>query len=1084
MMKSSPIYLLSKASNTKSWLWHRRLSHLNFGTINQLAKQGLVRGLPKLKFEKDHLCSAFSLGKSKKHSHKLKSEDTNQEKLYLFHMDLCRPMRVKSINGKKYILVIVDDYSQFTWVKLLRSKDEAPEFIIKFLKMIQFRLNATVRNIHTDNGTEKIPYEFMHDKKSDLSYLYVFGALYYPTNDNEDLGKLEDKSNVGIFIGYGPAKKAYRIYNRHTRRIMETIHVDFDELTDILFQLLFDEYFNPPPSVDHLVPEVATPESAILTITHSLTSVDQDTLSLSTSQTPQESPSQVNPLGVEKRDHDIYVFKIQDVVDGKTIIISWTSNFLMSQRNLLNQSKFALESLKKYGMETCDPVDTPIVEKSKLDEDPQGKAVDLAHYRRMIGTLMYLTSSRPDLIFVVCMCARYQAKPTEKHLHVVKCESCWLPRYQKKYIWKYTALRGQIMTAHDEKWVPTNERVKICTTNVRLEPTVLQKEETFQVIIDVVKNSTCFKAFTISTEVPQIFMQQFWYTVKKVTGTNSYEFYLANKKCLVDAEFFHKILNICPRVQGVDITEVLDDESTLTFLIDLGYKGPLQLKKGRREIMPYPSSGKGSQGKKIADTPKETVEESKKISRRQPNTKDSSEGTGSKIGVPDESTIVFSPSSEGTGTKPGVPEKEKDIYEAKADDTLDWGSENESDYCVENQGNDENIPWESTVEDEEKKDDDDADDDKSIDLEKTDDEETDNEFVHSEEYAQEDDEVIHGDEQVNETEDEEMIDAKVAEYESEKGDEGISDTAKADAEKTEEVKDDIKKAEFPPSSSSLSVSLGFGNQFLNLSSDKSTDGNLRDTTDAEINSLSQVTAVVNEYMGSSLGDALHKVLQKHTADLIQQQSKKQSIDQEQEPTKITSDIFKVKKEQADKQKMTKYHWERLPSICVIIGRGMVEIHATPQFECGGPIPNFSAPAGRPLVRHSRLLCAWVLEVNGHVVTSYRMIVSVPTPYSSRLLGFNMDEEPIIEVDDIGYQMDTTLQVYNRTHEQFQNLGVEANSGSFFVGAFKESLSHGLSLDVDNPIQTALAYREHMAEFFLSIVLQCGRIQTLYACAFK
>ncbi|GJU29753.1 F-box domain containing protein [Tanacetum coccineum] len=91
------------------------------------------------------------------------------------------------------------------------------------------------------------------------------------------------------------------------------------------------------------------------------------------------------------------------------------------------------------------------------------------------------------------------------------------------------------------------------------------------------------------------------------------------------------------------------------------------------------------------------------------------------------------------------------------------------------------------------------------------------------------------------------------------------------------------------------------------------------------------------------------------------------------------------------------------------------------------------------VGHSRLLCAWVLEVNGHAVTSYRMIVSVPTPYSSRLLGFNMDEEPIIEVDEIGYQMDTTLQVYNRTHEQFQNLGVEANPGPFFIGAFKESL---------------------------------------------
>ncbi|GJT78495.1 retrovirus-related pol polyprotein from transposon TNT 1-94 [Tanacetum coccineum] len=153
MMASSPICLLSKASKTKSWLWHRRLSHLNFGAINHLARHGLVRGLPKLKFEKDHLCSACAMGKSKKKPHKPKSEDTNQEKLYLLHMDLCGPMRVASVNGKKYILVIVDDYSRFTWVKCLRSKDEAPDFIIKFLKMIQVRLKVPVRRIRTDNGT-------------------------------------------------------------------------------------------------------------------------------------------------------------------------------------------------------------------------------------------------------------------------------------------------------------------------------------------------------------------------------------------------------------------------------------------------------------------------------------------------------------------------------------------------------------------------------------------------------------------------------------------------------------------------------------------------------------------------------------------------------------------------------------------------------------------------------------------------------------------------------------------------------------------------------------------------------------------
>ncbi|GKB33924.1 retrovirus-related pol polyprotein from transposon TNT 1-94 [Tanacetum coccineum] len=143
-----------KASKTKSLLWHRRLSHLNFGAISHLARHGLVRGLPKLKFEKDHLCSACAMGKSKKKPHNPKSEDTNQEKLYLLHIYLYGPIRVTSVNGKKYILVIVNDYSRFTWVKCLRSKDEAPDFIIKFLKMIQVRFKVPIRRIRTNNETE------------------------------------------------------------------------------------------------------------------------------------------------------------------------------------------------------------------------------------------------------------------------------------------------------------------------------------------------------------------------------------------------------------------------------------------------------------------------------------------------------------------------------------------------------------------------------------------------------------------------------------------------------------------------------------------------------------------------------------------------------------------------------------------------------------------------------------------------------------------------------------------------------------------------------------------------------------------
>nr|GEV88868.1 retrovirus-related Pol polyprotein from transposon TNT 1-94 [Tanacetum cinerariifolium] len=186
MMKFSPIYLLSKASKNNSWLWHHRLNHLTFDTINDLARKFLMRGLPRLKFEKDHLCSTCQLRKSQKYSHKPKFENTNLEVLNTLHMDLCGPMRLKIINGKKYILVIVDDYFRFTWVKFLRSKDETLEFVIKFLKKIQVGLNKTVKYIqvvatacYTQNQSlihtlhNRTSYELVHDKKPDLKFLRI-----------------------------------------------------------------------------------------------------------------------------------------------------------------------------------------------------------------------------------------------------------------------------------------------------------------------------------------------------------------------------------------------------------------------------------------------------------------------------------------------------------------------------------------------------------------------------------------------------------------------------------------------------------------------------------------------------------------------------------------------------------------------------------------------------------------------------------------------------------------------------------------------------------------------------------------------
>ncbi|GJX71646.1 retrovirus-related pol polyprotein from transposon TNT 1-94 [Tanacetum coccineum] len=601
----------------------------------------------------------------------------------------------------------------------LRTKDEAPEAIIKCIKNIQVRLNATVCNVRTDNGTEFVNQtlrEFyknvgishqtsvahtpqqndilMQDKKPDLSFFHVFRALCYPTNDNDDLGILDAKADIGIYVGYAPVKKAFRIYNKRTQKIIETIHVTFDELKtmayeqfslgpglhsmaseqfslgpglhsltpatsssglvpnhvfqqpcippprddwDRLFQLMFDEYFTPSSIAISLVaPSSSTPsiqeqelslnisqgfeESPKILIFHDdplnespheestsqgsssnvrqahtpfehlgkwtknhpianmigdhsrsvltrkqlqtdamwcyfdafLTSVKTDEfgrvlknkarlvakgfrqeeginfeesfahvarieairifianvahknmmiyqMDVKTDLLNGELKEEVyvsQPEGFVDQDNPSYVYKLKKALYGiKQAPRAWydmLSSFLISQHFskgavdptlftqqagndlllvqiyvddiifastntamcnefanqmttkfkmpmmgqmsfflglqisqslrgiFINQSKYDYEIVKKYGMLSSDSVDTPMVEKSKLDEDLQGKPVDATLYRGMIGSLMYLISSRPDLIYAVCLCAWYQAKPTEKHLNAVK----------------------------------------------------------------------------------------------------------------------------------------------------------------------------------------------------------------------------------------------------------------------------------------------------------------------------------------------------------------------------------------------------------------------------------------------------------------------------------------------------------------------------------------------------------------------------------------------------------------------------------------------------------------------------------------
>nr|GEU73298.1 Gag-Pol polyprotein [Tanacetum cinerariifolium] len=385
----------------------------------------------------------------------------------------------------------------------------------------------------------KTPYELLHNKKPEFSYLYVFGALCYPTNDSEDLGKLQPKADIQIFVGYALANKASgpgpQLMTSVTlssglvpNPISPTLYVpptkkDWEKK----FQPMFDEYFSPPTSVASLVPVAAAPVPVDSTGTPSSTSVDQDAPSLiahmdndqyfgilipkpsseeSASQSFKEALTEscwIEAMQEELNEFErlefwelvsrpdrvmiitlkwVYKVKLDELegvlknkarlvargyrqeegidfeesfalvarleaihifiafaahmnmiiyqMDVKTtflngilcedVYISQPNGFVDPDNlNYVYKLKKAFYRLKQ-ALCACEPVDTPMVEKSKLDEDLHEKVVDPTHYRGMIDSLMYLTSSRPDLEFVVCMCARYQAKPTEKHLHAVK----------------------------------------------------------------------------------------------------------------------------------------------------------------------------------------------------------------------------------------------------------------------------------------------------------------------------------------------------------------------------------------------------------------------------------------------------------------------------------------------------------------------------------------------------------------------------------------------------------------------------------------------------------------------------------------
>nr|GEV00985.1 hypothetical protein [Tanacetum cinerariifolium] len=387
------------ASKTKSWLWHRRPSHLNFGAINHLARQGLVWGIPKLKFEKGHLCSACAIGKSKKKSYKPKSEDTNQEKLYLLHMDLCGPMRVESVNGNN------DDHPTPKFIALI-AEVVAPEPAASTGSPSLTIVDQDAQLPSNSQTTPETQSSIILDDVKDDNY-------------DIDVAHMTNDPFFGILIPKGPS--------------------DQSSLTDVIHTVVHPDHqiheHNSKWTKDHplknIIGELARPvftrlqlhEQALLCYYDAfLTPVEPKTCkdALTQSCWIEAMQEELNDFelargyrqedGIDFEESFAPVVRIESI----RIFLAFAAHMNIVVYQMDVKTAFLNGcggSGDGYGSLPTDfgavAVDTSIMEKSKLDEDKEGKAVDPSYYRGMIGSLLYLTASRPDLQFVICMCARY-----------------------------------------------------------------------------------------------------------------------------------------------------------------------------------------------------------------------------------------------------------------------------------------------------------------------------------------------------------------------------------------------------------------------------------------------------------------------------------------------------------------------------------------------------------------------------------------------------------------------------------------------------------------------------------------------------
>nr|GEZ17151.1 integrase, catalytic region, zinc finger, CCHC-type, peptidase aspartic, catalytic [Tanacetum cinerariifolium] len=491
----NPICLMAKATSSQAWLWHRRLSHLNFDTINLLSKNDIVIGLPKLKFVKYYLCSSSELGKAKRKSFQTKTTPSSKRRLQLLHMDLCGPMRA----------------------------------CLKRTSCSRIHHQTSVARTPEQNGVverrNRTLVEAARTMLSAANVLLFFWAEAIATACFIQNRSLE-KGDACIFVGYATQSRAYRVFNKRTRVIVETIHVNFDELPqmasdhvsfdpvpqcqrmalehdslspgpqcqenvphaagtvttsnelDFLFSLMFDELLNESTQVVSKYFAETIADAPNQRQQQNTTPLNTQTTPEPTCQVPTQAPTVSSTENINQAEMitedaqveddefiNIFCTPVQD--QGETSshhpleqVIENPSESVRTRRKLESYGEMCMFALTKdvkiaflygplkeevyvnqpdgfvdpyhpdkvyrlkkalYGLKqalkAC--VGTPMDTKH-LDADLSGTPIDQMKYHSMVGALMYLTASRPDIMHATCYCARYQAKPTKKHLTAVK----------------------------------------------------------------------------------------------------------------------------------------------------------------------------------------------------------------------------------------------------------------------------------------------------------------------------------------------------------------------------------------------------------------------------------------------------------------------------------------------------------------------------------------------------------------------------------------------------------------------------------------------------------------------------------------